>query len=785
MLKKTCPFFGAMMMIVVTTVTGVSVAQTTHAVLRPVPFDKVKVTDKFWLPRIETNRKVTLPHNIKWCEDTGRISNFAKAGGLMKGEHEGIYFNDSDVYKVMEGAAYTLSLCPDKELEAKIDSIIDKIAAAQQPDGYINTHYTLKEPDKRWTNLSKMHELYCGGHMFEAAVAYHRATGKRKFLDVACKFADHIDSVFGPGKRIGYAGHEEIELALIKLYNETGNDRYRKLAEFFVEVRGQDRDTKQEYCQAHLPVKEQSEIVGHAVRAMYLYSGVADVAALTGDQGYIDAMERLWQNVTGRKMYVTGGIGAEAKHEGFSADFVLPNQTAYAETCAAIGMALWNHRLLMLHGQGRFGDVLERVIYNGMLSGVSLDGATFFYVNPLASNGKHNRQAWFGCACCPSNVVRFLPSLGGYIYAEGKNAAYVNLYVASTAEMTVADQKVQLTQKTDYPWSGKVSIAVDSEKPASFGLNLRIPGWAKSFQASVNGSPVTDAKTTDGYLTISREWKAGDTVQLDLPMEIVRVRAHPRVAADLGRVALQRGPVVYCLEGIDNGGNVRNLVLPPNAKMSSRFEPDLLNGVVTIEAQGMALQSAEPSGQLYRFGLRRAPATLKAVPYYAWNNRGPGQMAVWIPEAVGLAEVPMPSSKAQVAKAEASHCERRCSPAAVNDNQTPTGSDALDTPKFSWHPRRDSKEWISYKFDRPVILSSSEVYWLAGDKDGNYRLPVSWQLSWNRAGTWVPVEATADYPLRKDTFNRVTFKPVPTMEIRLEAQLPEDASSGILEWRVD
>ena len=389
---------------------GVWAAQGSFAKLRAVPFTDVRITDEFWQPRLETNRKVTLPHNLKWCEDTGRISNFAKAGGLMEGEHEGIYFNDSDVYKVLEGAAYTLTQHPDKELEAQVDATIDKIASALQPDGYINSYYTLKEPDNRWTNLRKMHELYCGGHMFEAAVAYYKATGKRKLLDVSCKFADHIDRIFGHGKRIGYPGHEEIELALIKLYRTTGEERYRKLAEFFIEVRGQDRKEKELYSQAHLPVKEQSEIVGHAVRAMYLYSGVADVVALTGDQEYLDAMERLWRNVTGQKMYLTGGIGATRHGEAFSANYDLPNETAYAETCASIGMAFWNHRLLMLHAESRFADVLERVLYNGLLSGVSLDGKTFFYTNRLASRGKDERQSWFSCACCPSNMVRFLPS---------------------------------------------------------------------------------------------------------------------------------------------------------------------------------------------------------------------------------------------------------------------------------------------------------------------------------------------------------------------------------------
>jgi len=758
----------------------------THAKLRPVSFNRVQIQDAFWLPRIETNRTATLPHTLDWCEKTGRISNFAKAGGLMKGEHEGIYFNDSDVYKVLEGAAYTLALRPDKQLEARIDAIIDKIAAAQQPDGYLNTYYTLKEPDKRWTNLGRMHELYCAGHLIEAAVAYHRATGKRKLLDVACRLADHIDSVFGPGKRVGYPGHEEIELALVKLYRETGEDRYRKLAEFFIEVRGQNRNADEQYCQAHLPIKEQSEIVGHAVRAMYLYSGVADIAALTGDRGYIDAMERLWRNVTGCKMYVTGGIGAERHTEGFSADYDLPNGSAYAETCASIGMALWNHRLLMLHAQGRFADVLERVMYNGVLSGVSLDGRRFFYDNPLASYGQHARSEWFNCACCPTNVVRFLPSVGGYIYAEGDDGPWVNLYVASTAEVSVRGQQVKLVQKTDYPWSGKVTLEVEPAAASEFALHLRIPGWAESFNLLVNGQPISDAKPVEGYVTVSRSWKAGDVVELDLPMEVRRVYAHPRVEADAGRVALQRGPLVYCVEGVDNGGAVHNLVLPPGARLTSRKTADLLGGVVVVEGEALAVQPIEWGQKLYRSDLPVESRRFQAVPYYAWNNRGRGPMVVWLAESIGLAEIPLRPSKASGAKVTVSYAGRGSSLTAVNDNVRPVSSADRHAPVLSWAPHKGTTEWITYTFDRPMMISSAEVYWLVDDQAGSpHRLPVSWWISWKRAGQWEPVAPTGNYTVTKDAFDRVTFEPVPTLEVRLEVELPKDASSGVLEWRVD
>jgi len=420
-----------------------------HRKLSAVPFTEVKVRDKFWAPRLKTNREVSIPHNIQWCEKTGRISNFAKAGGLMEGDFEGIYFNDSDVHKVLEGAAYSLADHPDKKLEKMVDDVIAKMAAAQEPDGYLNSYYTLKEPDKKWSNLRVRHELYCAGHMFEAAVAHHRATRNREYLDVATKFADLIDKIFGPEKRHDVPGHEEIELALVKLYELTGEERYFNLAKFFIDVRGDESKRPQlygKYCQDHAPVRQQDEIVGHSVRAMYLYSGVADVAGYTGDKELIDAMDRLWQSVVLRKMYVTGGIGVHGHGEGFSGDYNLPNAAAYCETCAAIGMALWNHRLNLMHVDAKYADVVERAMYNGILSGIGMDGTKYFYVNPLASGGGHHRQPFFGCACCPTNVVRFVASVPGYMYATGKDAIHVNLYITGTGETPLGDQKVKLTQ---------------------------------------------------------------------------------------------------------------------------------------------------------------------------------------------------------------------------------------------------------------------------------------------------------------------------------------------------
>ncbi|MDY0166525.1 MAG: glycoside hydrolase family 127 protein [Thermoguttaceae bacterium] len=586
-----------------------------HRKLTAVPFTAVKLDDAFWAPRITTNRDASLPHNFQWCESTGRISNFAKAGGLMEGKFEGIYFNDSDVYKVLEGAAYSLANRRDMELERTADAVIAKIAAAQEDDGYLNSYFTLVEPDKKWTNLAVRHELYCAGHMFEAAVAYFRATGKRTLLDVAVKKADLIDGIFGPDKRHDVPGHEEIELALVKLAELTGEDRYFRLAQFFVDVRGDESQRPKlygPYCQDHAPVREQSEIVGHAVRAMYLYAGVADVAGYTGDQRLVDAMERLWQSVTGRKMYVTGGIGVQGHGEGFSGDYALPNQDAYCETCAAIGMALWNHRLNLLHADAKYADVVERVMYNGILSGVALDGKTFFYVNPLASGGGHHRQPFYGCACCPTNVVRFIPSVPGYVYAAGEDRVYVNLYAAGKGQVPVAGKLVAITQQTNYPWDGKVKVAIDPPEPMRFRLCLRNPGWSRETVVGVEGDENAQVDAQDGYLSVQREWRPGDCVLLALDMTVRRIEANPKVEADRGRVALQRGPVVYCFEQVDNPEGVQSIMLPREPAFAVEHKPDLLGGVTVIKTTS------------------RDGREVTAIPYYAWDHRHPGPMAVWV-----------------------------------------------------------------------------------------------------------------------------------------------------------
>ncbi len=624
--------------------------------INPVPFTAVKIKDGFWAPRMETNRTVTIPYDFKKCEETSRIDNFAVAGGLQQGEHVGIFFNDSDVFKVMEGAAFSLSLHPDSRLDAYLDDLIYKVAAAQEDDGYLYTVRTIN-PEKvtkssgkeRWSNVKDGHELYNVGHMYEAAAAHYMATGKCTLLDVAIKNADLIDSVFGPGKKHDAPGHEEIEIGLAKLYRVTGDDKYLKLAKFFLDQRGneKDREIYGAYCQDHELVVDQKEAVGHAVRAGYLYSGMADVAALTGDPGYIKAIDRIWENVVNKKIYLTGAIGARHQGEAFGDNYELPNKTAYNETCASIANAMWNHRLFLLHGDAQYIDVLERILYNGFLSGVSLDGDAFFYPNPLECDGEYKfnqgdllRKPWFGCSCCPSNVVRFMPSIPGYVYAWRDDSIYVNLYTSASGAIEIKGNVVNLTQKTDYPWDGLINITVDPQVSGELTICLRIPGWARNqpmpgdlyryaddidsdITLTVNGRLVP-IELDKGYVSIKRQWSEGDLIKLDIPMPIRRVLCRDEVKDNVGKVAIERGPIVYCAEGIDNGGQVFDLSLPDNAELNARFYPYLLDGVTAIK--GQAIATYQQDGQSVE---KKQPIML--IPYYAWAHRGAGQMRVWLP----------------------------------------------------------------------------------------------------------------------------------------------------------
>ena len=595
--------------------------EATMNMVTPVKFSDVVIDDGFWSPRLKNHKDVTLSVCIDQIENqTGRIRNFENAA-KGEGEHSGIFFDDSDVYKALEGMAYSLQNNPDPVLEAKCDEWIDKFAAAQQEDGYINTFYTLTGLDKRWDNMDK-HEMYCAGHMIEAGVAYYNVTGKRKLLDVCIRMADHMMTVFGPDKRHWVPGHEEIELALVKLYQTTGEKKYLEFADWLLDQRGHgygsygkliDRPWNPIYYQDEVPVREMTDISGHAVRSMYLYCGMADVASYTGDQGYIDALDRLWDDVVLRNMYITGGIGQSASNEGFTTDYSLPNLTAYCETCASVGMVFWNWRMNQFTGDSKYVDVLERSMYNGALAGISLAGDRFFYVNPLESLGNHHRQAWYGCACCPSQICRFLPSIGNYIYGVSDDAVWVNLYIGSKADVKVGKKAVTLTQETDYPWEGDVTLKVGMKGTLQSQIRLRVPGWCKDYTLKVDGETV-EAPVEKGYVVIDRKWKDGDVIELNFDMPVEIVAADPRVKEDEGMRAIQRGPLVYCIEEADNKEDFDSLRISEDAVFDTAFEREKLGGIVTIKAH---------VGDM----------TLDYIPYYSWDNREAGKMKVWVPLA--------------------------------------------------------------------------------------------------------------------------------------------------------
>ena len=620
----------------------------------PVSWKNVTIDDEFWSPRLRVNREQSLPHIYQFCEQTGRIDALRLnwKPGMEPVPH---IFWDSDVAKWLEAASYSLATHSDPALEARVDEVVGLLVAAQQPDGYLNSYFSVVEPEKRWTNLRDWHELYCAGHLIEAALAHFQATGKRTLLDALCRYADYIDTVFGPeeGKKRGYPGHEEIELALVKLYRVTGEERYLRLSQYFINERGwqphyYDAEARlrgedpaayyhktYEYNQSHLPIREQSQVVGHAVRAMYFYSAVADIAGELHDQSLFDADQRLWQHLCSRRMYITGGLGPSAHNEGFTTDYDLPNESAYAETCAAIAFVFWNHRLLQLDCNVRYADMLERALYNGVLSGVSLDGRKFFYVNPLASSGGHHRQEWYSVSCCPPNIARLFASLGQYIYATNANELAVHLYIQSTARVSIAGREVTVRQETNYPWSGNIALSFTMDEPASFALRLRIPGWSRDARLLVNGEAcaVADALQA-GYVCVERTWQPGDRIELELAMPVERVYAHPNVSQDTGLVALQRGPLIYCLEAVDAAVPLQRIALPETAELTSHFEPELLGGVTVIRGEALIENSADWADELYR---SQPPSlstgTITAIPYYAWDNRQPGEMRVWLRES--------------------------------------------------------------------------------------------------------------------------------------------------------
>lgn len=775
---------------------------------RPVPFTDVDFSDSFWMSRMETNRTKTIPFAFEQCEDTNRVENFKVAGGLSDKKWDGDFgFNDTDIYKIIEGGSYALMIKEDPQLDKYMDELISYIAAAQEDNGYLYTPWTSRARDYKehinccydkqpWDNLEHSHELYNAGHMYEAAAAHYLATGKKTFLNIAIKNADLVCEVFGPGKNLDVPGHQEVELGLVKLYRATGDIKYLNQAKWFLDRRGKRKGS--DYSQQHKPVIEQTEAVGHAVRANYMYSAMADVAAITGDADYLKAIDTIWSNVSDKKLYITGGTGARHSGEAYGSDYELPNRTAYCETCAAIANVYWNHRMFLLHGESKYIDVMERALYNNVLSGVSLDGMKFFYPNPLESAAGNDRSPWFGCACCPSNLCRFMASVPGYVYAIKDDGVYVNLFVDSKASLNIEDNEITVTQKTKYPWEGKIEIVLSPEKPKTFTVYIRIPDWTDdhktssalyTFDKPAKGSTVikvngqeTAHKMYHGYMAINRTWRKGDAVTVDFPMEPRRVLCDERVVQNKGKAAIQRGPLVYCIEWPDvEGGNVLNLMIDKDAPLTTEFEDDLLSGVAIIKGEAKEIRNGE-NGEV-----ESTTRQFVAIPYYAWAHRGKGPMAVWIPYTKE-SSTPLPAkTTASQSGVSVSFLTNvgNTNTCFVNDQLIPDRSGDPSKGFLHFWPHKGTVEWVQYDFAEPADVSGSSVYWFDDTGFGECRVPKSWRLLYKDGDEFVPVQNFSDYKVTLDDFDIVSFSPVLTSSLRLEMTFQEGFSGGIQEWIVE
>ena len=775
----------------------------------PVPFTSVKITaGTFWGQRLEASRKVTIPLAFSKCESEGRYKNFENAAAhledpskVFKVNGVGYSFDDTDPYKTLEGAAYILQTYPDKRLEAYCDSVIDIIGKAQEPDGYLYTARTQNPADphhwagdRRWVKEEDLsHELYNLGHMVEGAVAYWQATGKRKFLDIASRYADVACKEVGPlpGQMRVVPGHQIAEMAMARLYLATGKKKYLDFAKFLLDHRGKTA-IKTEYSQSHKPVVEQDEAVGHAVRAAYMYAGMADVAALTGDQDYVKAIDAIWENIVSKKLYITGGIGATASGEAFGKNYELPNMSAYCETCAAIGHVYVNYRLFLLHGESKYYDVLERTLYNGLISGVSLEGNGFFYPNPLESMGQHQRQAWFGCACCPSNICRFIPSVPGYVYAVKDRHVYVNLFLSNKSSLRVAGKKVSLSQTTEYPWNGDITVSIDQNTAGQFAMKIRIPGWVRGqvvpsnlyqysdnkrlgYAVKVNGREVAGDMTQDGYYTIDRKWKKGDKIHIHFDMEPRTVRANQKVAADRGMVSVERGPLVYCAEHPDNCFDIMCALINQNPQFRLGKGEIAGTPILTLTTDAQTL-NFNKQGRL-----ETTEQTLTLIPYYAWCHRGSGKMRVWLPQDLNATTPTQPATLASESKVSSSSPVPALS--SVNDRLIPKDEYDRSIPYTHWWPKNGTTEWIGYEFPAESTVQSATVYWYDDGPWGGCRVPQSWRVLYQDAqGQWMPVTGADGYPTDKGSACTVNFDPVTTKAVRLEVTLPSDNSAGLFEW---
>ena len=798
-----------------------------------VPFTKVKVAQNtFWGQRLKASQEVTIPLAFSKSEETGRYTNFSNAAQHIKDPSKvfeiknGTYsFDDTDPYKTIEGASYLLQTYPNAKfkggrLDKYVDSVIAVIASGQEPDGYLYTSRTQNPQhphswagSKRWERVEDLsHEFYNLGHLCEAAVAHYYATGKKNFLNVAIKYADCVCREVGdkPGQASVVPGHQIAEMGLAKLYIATGDKKYLDLAKFFLDKRGKrDPEWKQsrgglydkdgyfhslsDYSQSHKPVVDQDEAVGHAVRAGYMYAGMADIAALTGDKTYIDAIDRIWDNIVGKKYYITGGVGATASGEAFGANYELPNMSAYCETCAAIAQVYLNYSLFLLHGDSKYYDAFERSLYNGVISGISIDGGKFFYPNPLQSIGQHQRQPWFGCACCPSNAARFIPSLPQYIYAVKDNSLYINLFNSNTVNVKVGKKNVTLSQQTNYPWDGDVALTINNGA-GNYALNIRIPGWVKNevvpsnlytysdtkrlgYTVKVNGKPV-EGELKQGYFVIDRAWKKGDKVDIHFDMEARTVRANGKVAADKGRVSVERGPIVYCAEWPDNKCDVLSVLINQEPKFTLGSEEIMNTKVQTLTTDAQTLNFSKEGK------LQTTDEKLVLIPYYAWNHRGAGKMTVWIPQDLNATTPALPASIASESKVSSS---TRNLPAlsSINDRLVPADENDRSVPYTHWWPKKNTTEWLAYDFAKAETVSSATVYWFDDAPWGGCRVPESWKLYYkNDAGEWVAVKNLNSYDVVKGSANIVNFEPVKTTAMKLEIKQPKEYSCGLFEWSV-
>ena len=759
--------------------------------LDAIPFTQVQIKDRFWSLRQEINRKASVPHELDELVSTGDLNNFQLAIDGAKTGRKGYVFQDSDAYKVVEGAADTLAQHPDPVLDAKLDKIIELFAKAQQPDGYLDTYYQVTEPGQRFTNLRDNHELYCAGHLFEAAVAHFNATGKRNLLNVAVKYADLLYARYGPESgRLGYGGHPELELALVKLSHATGDHKYFVLAEKLIKTRGshffaKEHDTPEAdydgtYWLDDVPITKHREIKGHAVRAAYLLSGATDVVREDPDPAIEKMLGRVWNNVIDKRIFLTGGIGPSGSNEGFTVDYDLPNQSAYQETCASVAMAMWGYRMGLLHADGKYFDAVENALYNAMLAGVSLDGKRFFYVNPLASTGNHHRVPWFDCACCPPNVLRTVATLGGYAYAQKGSDVYVNLYLPGSVDAQIGGKKVRFDVAGDYPWQGHITIRPEVDSALDAGLHLRIPGWCEGAKLKVNGKEVSEPTLEKGYFVVSRTWARGDSVELDLPMPVARIEAHPLVKEDVGRMAVRRGPMIYCAEAVDQASPIDEMVLPRETKLKPVWNGSLFGGTEQLEGNAERIPAVDWDKKLYQNAPESKSVPIKLIPYCDWDNRKAGAMAVWMPTVPPPAPVGGPEVHAKVG---ISYLSGNAHLTGINDGVEPKNSGEGVNNLTHWWPHKGTEEWVSYTWKKPVSISGVKLYWFDDTGYGECRLPASWRLERQVGDKWVAVEASA-YPVAKDKWCEVKFDSISTTSLRLVIKLQDGWSAGVRQWKI-